>query len=53
MPCKLEKKAYSIPMATQNAVPNLTLSQNARLYKYVRLQNCWKYLRANSAKVSA
>src|ERR1017187_7607805 len=34
-------------MATQNTVPNLTLSQDARLYKYVRLPSGWKYLRAD------
>jgi hypothetical protein len=34
-------------MGTQSTVPNLTLSQNARLYKYVRLPNGWKYLRAD------
>ena len=34
-------------MATQSTVPNLTLSQNARLYKYVCLPNGWKYLRAD------
>jgi integrase len=36
-----------IPVATQNTVPNLTLSQDARLYKYVRLPSGWKYLRAD------
>ena len=36
-----------IPMATQSTVPNLTLSQDARLYKYVRLPSGWKYLRAD------
>jgi hypothetical protein len=34
-------------MATQNTLPNLTLSQDARLYKYVRLPSGWKYLRAD------
>jgi hypothetical protein len=34
-------------VATQNTVPNLTLSQDARLYKYVRLPSGWKYLRAD------
>jgi hypothetical protein len=34
-------------MATQITVPNLTLSQDARLYKYVRLPSGWKYLRAD------
>jgi integrase len=34
-------------MATQSTVPNLTLSQDARLYKYVRLPSGWKYLRAD------
>jgi hypothetical protein len=34
-------------MATQNTVPNLTLSQDARLYKYDRLLSGWKYLRAD------
>jgi hypothetical protein len=33
-------------VATQNTVQNLTLSQDARLYKYVRLPSGWKYLRA-------
>jgi hypothetical protein len=36
-----------IPVATQSTVPNPTLSQNARLYKYVRLPNGWRYLRAD------
>lgn len=36
-----------IPVATQSTVPNLTLSQDARLYKYVRLPSGWKYLRAD------
>ena len=31
----------------ENTVPNLTLSQDARLYKYVRLPSGWKYLRAD------
>jgi hypothetical protein len=35
-----------IPVASQSTVPNLTLSPDARLYKYVRLPNGWKYLRA-------
>ena len=34
-------------MASQSTVPNLTLSQDVRLYKYVRLPNGWKYLRAD------
>jgi hypothetical protein len=34
-------------MATQNTVPNLTLSQDARLYKYDRLPSGWKYLHAD------
>jgi integrase/recombinase XerD len=36
-----------ILVATQNIVSNLTLSQDARLYKYVRLPSGWKYLRAD------
>ncbi len=36
-----------IPVATQSTVTNLTLSQDARLYKYVRLPSGWKYLRAD------
>ncbi len=36
-----------IPVATQNTLPNLTLSQDARLHKYVRLPSGWKYLRAD------
>lgn len=36
-----------IPVATQSTVPNLTLSQDARLYKYVRFPSGWKYLRAD------
>jgi hypothetical protein len=36
-----------ISIATQNTLPNLTLSQDARLYKYVRLPSGWKYLRAD------
>lgn len=34
-------------MASPSTVPNLTLSQDARLYKYVRLPGGWKYLRAD------
>jgi integrase len=34
-------------MAAQITLPNLTLSQDARLYKYVRLPSAWKYLRAD------
>lgn len=34
-------------MASETTVPNLTLSQDARLYKYVRLSSGWKYLRAD------
>lgn len=36
-----------IPVASPSTVPNLTLSQDARLYKYVRLPGGWKYLRAD------
>jgi len=36
-----------VPVAIQNTVPNLTLSQDAWLYKYVRLPSGWKYLRAD------
>jgi hypothetical protein len=36
-----------IPVATQSTVPNLTLSQDARLFKYVRLPSGRKYLRAD------
>jgi len=39
-----------IPVATQKTVPNLTLSQDAQLYKYVRLPSGWKYLRADYSK---
>ena len=35
------------PVASQTTVPSLTLSQDARLYKYVRLPSGWKYLRAD------
>ncbi|MGC2639205.1 MAG: hypothetical protein WA294_18620 [Acidobacteriaceae bacterium] len=35
------------PVASPGTVPNLTLSQDARLYKYVRLPSGWKYLRAD------
>jgi hypothetical protein len=34
-------------MATQSTVPSLTLSQDARVYKYVRLPSGWKYLLAD------
>ena len=43
----LTERRTLIPMATQITVPNLTLSQDARLYKYVRLPSGWKYLRAD------
>ena len=33
-------------MATLSTVPNLTLSQDARLHKFIRLPGGWKYLRA-------
>ena len=36
-----------IPMASQSTVANLTLSQDARLYRYVRFPSGWKYLRAD------
>jgi hypothetical protein len=35
-----------IPMASQNTVLSLTLTQDARLYEY-RLPSGWKYPRAN------
>jgi len=34
-------------VASPSTVANLTLSQDARLYKYVRLPSGWKYLRAD------
>jgi integrase len=43
----LTERRTLIPVATQSTVPNLTLSQDARLYKYVRLPSGWKYLRAD------
>ncbi len=43
----LTERRTLISMASQTTVPNLTLSQDARLYKYVRLPSGWKYLRAD------
>ena len=38
-----------IPIVSQNTVPNLTLTQDAGLYKY-RLSSGWKYPRADHSE---